>query len=92
VWRFVDYWPTCAALRRGMQSSAARDRCGRAAAKVTRGKVAIAGCLAMAALRSRCGHYILQLWFLSFFFFLLFFLAYSQRSHFSAHAVALVRI
>jgi len=30
----------------------------------------------MATLRSRCGHYILQLWLLSFFFF---FLAYSQR-------------
>ena len=39
--------------------------------------------LIMAALRSRCGHYILQLWFplsSSFFFFLLLFLAYYQRS------------
>jgi len=33
----------------------------------------------MAALRSRCGHYILQLWFLSFFLLVPFF-AYSQRS------------
>ena len=33
----------------------------------------------MAALHSRCGHYILQLWFLSFFLLVLFF-AYSQRS------------
>jgi len=32
----------------------------------------------MAALRSRCGHYIFALWFLSFFFYL-FFLAKSQR-------------
>jgi len=31
----------------------------------------------MAALRSRCGHYIFALWFLSIYFFL--FLAYSQR-------------
>jgi len=32
----------------------------------------------MAARRSRCGHYIFQLWFLACFF-LLFFLAYSQQ-------------
>jgi len=34
----------------------------------------------MAALRSRCGHYIFALWFLLSFFFLSFFLAYSQPS------------
>jgi len=34
----------------------------------------------MAALRSRCGHYIFALWFLSFFFLSIFFLAESQRS------------
>ena len=52
----------------------------------------------MAAGRSRCGHYILQLWFLSLFFFRIFyFLAYlSGRRldvyHTSTHDVALVRI
>jgi len=49
----------------------------------------------MAALRSRCGHYIFALWFLSFYFF------YSSPNlsgrtldvyHTSTHGVALVRI
>jgi len=49
----------------------------------------------MAALRSRCGHYIFALWFLSIFFF------YSSSNlsgcrldvyHTSTHGVALVRI
>jgi len=49
----------------------------------------------MAALRSRCGHYILQLWLFSSSFFL-FFLTYSQWSetdlcHTSTHDVALVQ-
>ena len=42
--------------------------------------------LIRAALHSRCRHYILQLWFLSFFFF---FLAYSQHLQ---TGCALVRI
>jgi len=36
--------------------------------------------LFMAALRSSCRHHILQLWFLSIFLLISFFLAYSQRS------------
>ena len=47
----------------------------------------------MAALRSRRGHYILQLWFLSFFFFPRLFSAVGHwTSTISTHDVAIVRI
>jgi len=53
----------------------------------------------MAALRSRCGHYIFALYFLSSFFYLLLFYSSPNLSarrldvyHTSTHGVALVRI
>jgi len=49
----------------------------------------------MATLRSRCGHYILQLWFLSFFFFFSSPILSGRRLdvyHTSTHDVALLRI
>jgi len=49
----------------------------------------------MAALLSRCGHYILQLWFLSFSFFFSSPVLSGRRlniNHTSTHDVALVRI
>jgi len=53
--------------------------------------------IVMAALRSRCGHYIFALWFLSFFFFFLFSsFNFSGHGvdvyHTSTHGVALVPI
>jgi len=50
----------------------------------------------MAALRSRCGHYIFALWFLLSFIYLFFSPNLSRRRldvyHISTHGVALVRI
>jgi len=56
------------------------------------------GVVIMAALRSRCGHYIFALWFLSIFYLLLFYSSPNLSGrrldvyHTSTHGVALVRI
>ena len=65
-------------------------------------KSVIVGCLVMAALRSKCGHYIFILWFLSSSSFFLLLLSFSSSPnlsrrrldvyHTSTNSVALVRI
>ena len=67
--------------------------------RVLHGLLMIAEPFVMAALRSRCGHYIFALWFLSIFYLSSFFYSSPNLSgrrldvyHTSTHGVALVRI